>query len=275
MSELVGLRGQRALVTGASSGLGRALARELAARGADLVVAARRGEVLTALARELEVAHRVSVETVACDLAEAGGAEALFDRATERRALSLLVSAAGRGIYGPFAERALADHTAMLELNVLTPTKLVHRFLAHRRELSGRGRLLIVSSVASFQPIPGFAAYAASKSYLSSFAASVAVEARSYDVDVACVYPGRMQTAFSETAGQHLRPLVARAQLTPEHVAREAVEALLARKESVVVGRLFSAGALLGNVVPRGVSARLAGWLMSPPARKTSGDPVG
>jgi short-subunit dehydrogenase len=259
------LKGQTALVTGASSGLGRALARELASRGADLVVAARREDVLVALARELEQAHGVSVEALGCDLARPDGAEALFERASANRPLSMLVSAAGCGHYGPFAERPLADHSAMLELNVQTPTKLVHRFLKHRRVLAGRGRVLIVSSVAAFQPIPGFAAYAASKSYLGSFAASVALEARANGVDVTCVYPGRMQTGFSEIAGQRLRPIVRRAQLTPEHVAREAVDAMLAGKSSIVVGRLFAAGAMLNAIVPRVASARLAGWLMSPP----------
>lgn len=186
------------LVTGASSGLGRALAVHLAARGHPLVLVARREAELVALARELPVPSRV----VALDLA-APGATARLDAATADLDVDVVVLNAGFGTSGRFLDADPAVERELVAVNVAAVLDGCHAF-APRLARRGRGALVLVSSVLAFQGVPGAATYAATKAFVQSLAEGLRPELASAGVDVLAVAPGPTHTGFAARAGMRL-----------------------------------------------------------------------
>lgn len=183
---------QRAVVTGASSGIGEAYARALAARGTALVLVARREDRLRALAAELPV----PVDVVVADLsADTTAVEAVLADGT----VDLLVNNAGFGTTGRFVEVALDREDEEIRLNVLALTRLAKAALLPM-VAAGRGAVVNVGSVASFSAAPGNAVYAATKAYVLSFTEALAEELRGTGVRVQCLCPGLTRTEFQETA---------------------------------------------------------------------------
>lgn len=248
----------RVLVTGASRGLGTTFARALAARGHPLVVSARSGPALAALAEALRRAHDVEVTVVAGDLSTPGGVEAIAEAAI---ALGVggLVNNAGAGLFGPFADHTPEALAALVHLDVVAPTLLCHRLLPSLR--AHRGFVINLGSTAALQAIPGLAAYAASKAYILSLSEALALEVAADGVRVLAVCPGPTATAFFATAGfgEGLPPT---SLSDPEEVVATALAALAAGRSAVVVGwrNRFLAGA--GRLVPRAVAARMAGRMV-------------
>lgn len=194
-------RVETALITGASSGIGDALARIHAARGGDLVVVARRAERLVALKAELEAAHGIAVHPLPLDLAAPGAAdEALRFVARLGLSVEILVNNAGFGGGGGFAVRADGVDEAMVRLNVEAPVALCRRFLPGMIA-RGHGRLLNVGSIVGFAPGPGMAVYAASKAFLLSFSEALAEEVAGTGVTVTVLCPGLTATEFHAAAG--------------------------------------------------------------------------
>ena len=170
------LKGQTALVTGASSGIGVAFARQLAASGANLVITARRKENLESLAKELGEKHGVKVDVVALDLSEPGSPEKLWD-ATEgaRIEIDVLVNNAGGGIQQYFVDMSWDRIAKQMQLNVVSLTELTHRF-ARVMKTRGRGTILNVSSIGAYTPTPTMATYSAGKAYVRDFTEALAFE---------------------------------------------------------------------------------------------------
>lgn len=212
-----------ALVTGASSGIGAAIARELAARGCSLTLVARRGDRLAALAEEL--APRVGVEVVVADLADDGELSRLAQRLAEAP-VQLLVNNAGVATAGAFHRLPERGEVAEIGVNVVAPVRLTRAALP-AMVAAGRGGVLNVSSLAGDQPLRGSATYAATKAYLTSFSASLAGELRGSGVHVTVVKPGFTRTEMvgdgapprSSLAGRYLY-------LHADRVARAAVDAV-------------------------------------------------
>jgi NADP-dependent 3-hydroxy acid dehydrogenase YdfG len=173
-------RGQRALVTGASGGIGLELARVLAREGCHLVISARTPSALETVARDLSSAYNVAVHTVAADLASADGARALMaEVASAGLDIDLLVNNAGFGLFGAFAATSLEDEQRMIDLNIsalVTLTKLCLPGMLARR----RGRVLNVASTAAFLPGPNMAVYYATKAFVLSFSEAIADELRAH-----------------------------------------------------------------------------------------------
>src|SRR5690606_15173381 len=160
-------RGRWALVTGASAGIGEAFARALAARGMHLVLSARREERLRALAEELRAAHGVRAETIAADLGAPGAASDLWAAASAGREIHLLVNNAGFGAQGRFDLVPRERQAEMVRLNCVALLELAHHALGPMRE-RGEGGMINVASIASFQPVPEMATYAATKAFVLS-----------------------------------------------------------------------------------------------------------
>jgi short-subunit dehydrogenase len=191
-----------ALVTGASSGIGAAFARELATRGHALVLTARRQDRLEVLASELRRAHGVAVECIACDLADPGAPDFLFAE-IERRGLAIdvLVNNAGYGVTGSLVSRDWSTHEAFLRVMVEAPTKLCWHFVPGMRE-RGFGRVINVASFAGLMPAPaGHTLYAASKSYLIRFSEALALENRHHGINVCALCPGFTLSEFHDVTG--------------------------------------------------------------------------
>src|SRR5215470_1157241 len=156
------LRGSRALVTGASSGIGAAIARELAARGANLVITARRKDALEQLATELR-GTGVEVQIVSGDLGWPGAAARLWTEATVDGTIEIVVNNAGFGAFRPFIEIEAAREAEMIQLNIAALVELSRSFVETRRGATTRGYLLNIASIAAYQAVPNMAVYTASK----------------------------------------------------------------------------------------------------------------
>lgn len=252
-------RGRRALVTGASSGIGADLARHLAQRGADLVLTARRTDRLEALASECRL-FGASVEVATADLADHAAREALAERFPS---IDVLANNAGFGAFGPFAETDWTRLEAMLSVNIMALTHLTRLFAAPMAA-RGWGRILMVASTAAFQPVPLFAAYAATKSYVLSLGESLNVELARKGVKTTVLCPGVTETEFFDAAGQTRSAYVKRSAMSSAEVARIGVDALARGRSSVVAGSANAAMALGTRLAPRQLAARLAYRMMKP-----------
>lgn len=222
--------GPWAVVTGASDGIGRAFAEQLAAAGLSVVLVARRAERLEALAAELAQRHRIETAVVAADLVTAEGRAAVV-AATDQLDVGLLVAAAGFGSGGPFVAADLEDELAMIDVNCGAVLAHTHHF-ARRLAERGRGGLVLMSSLVAFQGVPRAANYAATKAYVQTLAEALRVELRPLGVDVLACAPGPVDSGFAARAGMDLGATV-----TPEVVARGAL-ASLGRRTTVAPGRL-------------------------------------
>jgi len=191
---------QTALITGASAGIGLALAELFAENGFDLVLVARRKAELEELAQRCRREHRVRAEAIAVDLLASDAPSDLVER-LERDGVSIdvLVNNAGLMEMGRFAQIDLASHERLLQLNVLVLTSLTHRLL-QPMVARGRGRILNVASTSAFQPVPSLAAYAASKAFVLSFSESLSEELRGTGVTVTACCPGFTRTDMLDRA---------------------------------------------------------------------------
>lgn len=251
-----------ALVTGASSGIGRALAEVAAARGHDLVLVARSGGALEDLAAGLAERHGARAHVVPADLA-LREAPRRVAAAVGRLGLEVdvLVNNAGFGLHGPFSGTDLDVERDMIDLNVGALTSLTKLFVRPMIE-RGQGRILNVASTAAFQPGPGMAVYYATKAYVLSFSVALAVELEGTGVTVTCLAPGPTRTRFAERAGAARTPLFSSpAVMDPATVARRGWRALERGERIAVVGFLNRLGAFLTRFAPRTFAARAAGWL--------------
>src|SRR5205809_2978194 len=195
------LEGCNALITGASAGIGREFARQLAGRARSMILVARRDERLVELADQLQREHpKLLVHIRKVDLADLGQLHAFLKRLDrEQLEVDLLINNAGLGDSGPFAESDPDRNKEMTVVNVATLT-LVTRHLLPRMIAQHRGAILNVSSSAGFLPIPGSAVYAATKAYVTSFSEALRAELRGTGVSVCALCPGPVRTEFQEVA---------------------------------------------------------------------------
>jgi len=192
-----------AVITGASSGIGADLARELAARGHGVTLVARREDKLRELAAEL--GEQVRVEVIACDVADPDARAALLDE-VEKRGLTvdILVNNAGIGTMGPVKDASVDDEIAQVRVNVEAVIDLTTRAV-QLMVPRGRGAILNVGSTAGFQPFPGQAGYAATKAFVRSYTDGVRAELAGTGVTIATLNPGPVRTGFLQAAGMDER----------------------------------------------------------------------
>lgn len=210
--------GPTALVTGASSGIGAAMARHLAAAGMDLILVARNAGRLEAMAAELSQAHGITARAAPVDVGQGAALMRMLEGVTEE--VGLVVAAAGYGTTGPLAASDLATEADMVAVNC-TGTLAVARWAAARMRDRGRGGIVLFSSIVGFQGVGGSANYAATKAYVQVLAEGLAQEMRPAGVDVLAVAPGPVATPFADRSGLDTSKGAA-----PEAVSREALAAL-------------------------------------------------
>lgn len=257
----------RALVTGASSGIGEAFARSLERRGRGLVLVARRADRLERLSAELGGAARALA--LPTDLAQAGAAARLFGE-LERRgiAVDLLVNNAGIGTTGPFALEPPETTAAILALNVRAAAELTRAFLPGMLQ-RGRGAVINVCSMASFQPVPFLATYAASKAFLLSFSEALAEELRGTGVSVQALCPGLVPTEFQARAGTDKVAFADAPKMTAEFVAEASLRALVDGRSLVIPGWRDRLALQLLRLAPRQVVRRAGAALFRPRAQES------
>lgn len=253
----------RALVTGASAGIGDALCRRLAADGTDLVVTARRVDRLEALATEVRQRNGVDVEVLRADLEDPDDLATVEARLrADDRPVDLLVNNAGYGGGGPFASADLAVQEGQIKLNVLALVRLTHAALPAMIRRGG-GAVLNVSSVAGFQPLPNSAVYAATKAFVTAFSEAIAEEVRGTGVTVTCVCPGFTRTEFQARAGAASMSdrIPGFAWMTADAVAADALAATAAGRPLSVPGGGYKALTAVSRTAPMRLRRRVTAAL--------------
>jgi short-subunit dehydrogenase len=249
-----------ALITGASAGIGLALARELAAAGANLVLTARRLDRLEELARDLSARHGIKVEIFGADLVRPEAPREIFDFTTSRKIeIELLVNNAGFGAFGNHHEIPESRMSEMVQVNCTAVALLARLFVPAMVERR-HGDVLIVSSVAAFQAVPFNSAYAATKAFDLIFAEGIAEEVREFGVNVCALCPGSTNTEFQGVAGQPDRMF--RVAETAEKVARVGLEGLAKGKTVVISGTSNALMVEAERLAPRRFVAKMAARMM-------------
>jgi short-subunit dehydrogenase len=239
------------LITGASSGIGRALAQEFAADGHHLVLVARTAGTLDALAEELARERGVRASALAADLTEAGAAPRLVaELASAELTVDVLVNNAGFGMQGAFAALPVDRQLQMIQLNTVVLTELT-RLLLPGMLARRRGGVLNVASTAAFQPGPFMAVYYATKAYVLSFSEALGDEVAGSGVRVTCLAPGPTDTAFAATAGLIGSRLFSGGAMRADDVARVAYAGWQRGESLVIAGRGNRLRALVARFAPR------------------------
>jgi hypothetical protein len=255
-----------ALVTGASSGIGANLARELARDGHDLVLSARRVEPMRALAEELK-SIGCNCTIISADLSQGGAAAALV-RELEARGLAVdvLINAAGLGGSGRFDQSDPPRISEMLQVDVMALTELT-RLLLPAMVARGRGKVMLIASTAGFQPGPNMAVYCAAKAYVLDLGEAIAYELAGSGVTVTTLCPGATDTEFARTADVGSSALF-KGGLFPlmdaADVARIGYLGLKAGRGVVITGLFNKIMATSARMSPTFVSMRIANWMLSP-----------
>jgi len=249
-----------ALVTGASSGIGAAVAAQLSEQGVDLVLVARRGDLLEQLATTL-VGHGSRIEVLVADLAEESGRAKVVARLEDReRPIDLLVNSAGLGLSSPFPDGDPERYRQMIAVNVTAVVELTRAATAAMRD-RGRGWVLNVSSLGGHAPGPGVAVYSATKAFVTSFSESIHEELRRSGVVVTALCPGATRTEFGEISGTSGDDLPAVLWQAAEEVAAEGLAAVAAGRAVRVTGVPNRVAAALTAVMPRVARRRVAGMV--------------
>lgn len=257
------LRGKTALVTGASSGLGVDFARQLAARGCNLILVARREHQLRTVQEEISQRYGVDVLIIPMDLAATDAPQILYDQIQAAgKQVDVLINNAGYGLYGRFTEIEWEREKNMLELDIIT---LMHLTKLCVKDMVTRnfGFILLVSSIGAYQPSPLYASYSAAKSFVLNFGEALSYELRQTSVRCTVISPGITATEFLKVSGQQASLYQRLAMMKSEDVTRIGIESMLKGKPSVVPGRLNALSVWSNRLMPRRLSAAVAYRLMS------------
>ncbi|MFC1853162.1 SDR family NAD(P)-dependent oxidoreductase [candidate division CSSED10-310 bacterium] len=252
------LKGRYALVTGASSGLGVDFARELASRGCNLILVARREDRLQSLQQELTAQYdEIEVTVTPLDLTASEAPQRLYDQILKAgKSVDILVNNAGFGVFGTHNDIPWEKEKNMLLLDIVVVAHLTKLFLKDMLDRNF-GYILQVSSIGAYQPSPTYASYSATKSFVLSFGEALNYELRNTNVSCTVVSPGVTQTEFLEVAGQEPTLYQRTLMMKSPDVVRIGIKSMLKRKSSVIPGRLNALLAWSNRFVPRRLSAAL------------------
>jgi short-subunit dehydrogenase len=248
-------RGKWALITGASAGIGRGFAFELAAGGTNLILVARRRDRLNDLAAELRAKYKIETEVCVADLSQPSGPQEVIDFTSQKGLdVELLINNAGFGVYGEFAKADLVRQLEMIQVNISAVVHLTHLYLPQM--ISRRhGDILILGSTGSFQGVPYLNTYVATKAFDLHFAEALAEEVKPYGIRVCALCPGSTTSEFHEVAGQPKNIL--RKRESAEKVVRVGLKALASGKTYVISGWKNYLGAQVQRLLPRRLVTRV------------------
>lgn len=258
------MKKETAVITGASSGIGRELSKLFARDGYSLVLVARNREKLQQLAAELEERYKAEVEIVAADLADAAAPGNICAGLKEKGLRAdVLVNNAGFNVYGLFDESAFAAQRELLEVNLIALTRLTHLLLPGMKQ-RGHGKILNVASTGSFSPGPWCAVYCAGKAYVLSFSEALAQELKGSGVTVTALCPGATATDFARRARMEETLLFRNLVMKAGAAAEAGYRALQAGRTVAIPGLMNNLLVFALRFLPREITARIAGYLMGP-----------
>jgi short-subunit dehydrogenase len=242
-----------ALITGASKGIGKAIAFELAKHNYNILLTARSGGLLQNVSDEIKRTFPVQVNFIEIDLSEPGAAQKLYGWCVENNyAVSVLVNNAGYGLAGSFETHSLKENTNLLQLNIIAPTQLCYLFIKLLKQ-QPQSYLMNIASTSAYQAVPLLSIYAASKAYLLNFSRALRHELAGTSISVTTISPGPTDTDFVNRAGVTGRALkmAERLNMQPRKVATIAVHAMLNKKNEVVIGFTNRLGVFLSWLLPK------------------------
>lgn len=255
------LQGKRALVTGGSSGIGAAIARDLARQGVTVVLSARRKPELDAVALECNGAA-----VICADLGRPGEAARLWQEATAGGPIDILINNAGFGYFRPFGSIEREREAEMLQLNIGSLVELTRLFVEHRRGKAQRAYVVNIASIGAYQSVPNMALYASSKAFVRNFTEALHDEWKGTPLSATCISPGGTKTNFHAMAGAGDYSWVAnKSMMTAEDVATISVRAMIAGKRNVIPGIVNKLSCWGVRFVPR--------WFASWMSRRVLGRP--
>lgn len=244
-----------ALITGASSGIGETMARQLAKQNCSLILVARRLDRLQSLKEELEAEHEIKVAVIAQDLSVPGSAQTLFDKCQEQQLqVDVLINNAGFAQHGFFLKVPLAIHQEMIQLMVTSLTELSYLFGEQMKQRQS-GYILLVSSILGFMPGPQFASYAAIKAYVLNLSDSLNKEFKQDGLHITALCPGGTATEFMDVSGQEITGLRSLAIMSSERVVKSGLKALVRGQGHVVPGLMYKLSVLGLRLIPRRLQA--------------------
>ena len=242
-----------ALITGASRGIGRAIAIELARRKFDLLLVARSETALQSVCQEIGIQYNIKTDYLTLDLSKNDAPQRVLDWCNQKKyVVNMLVNNAGYGLSGNFESQTMADNLNVIQLNVLAATQLCYLFLPQLKQ-QPKAYIMNIISTAAYQAVPKLGVYAATKAFALRLSRALSYELRGTSVSVTAVSPGATDTAFIDRAqiGEKGRKAAEKVNMSPEAVAKAAVSATLAGKTEVVVGLINKLGVLVAWLFPK------------------------
>jgi short-subunit dehydrogenase len=256
---------QYALITGASKGIGKSMAIDLARSGYQLLLIARSETELQRLCDQLETDYKVGVSILAIDMSLADSANTVADWCKkETTQLSILINNAGFGLWGDFAKLELAEQMNMLRLNIDAVLNLTHHLLPLLKNQQ-QSYILNIASTAAYQAVPTLALYAASKAFILSYSRALRYELKNTNISVSCSCPGPTDTGFASRAGlDALAELAEKFNMAPEQVAQISLKGMFRKKAEIVPGFLNKLSVLGVSLLPKALIERITAGLYKP-----------
>ena len=248
----------RALVTGASSGIGLEIAKVLASQNYDLIICARRKKELDDLSIKITNRYKVNCRVIVADLTTEEGVDLLVNNSED---VDILVNNAGFGILGDHFEMQLGRQLEMIELNIHALTRLSHEF-GNLMVKKGKGRIMNVASIASYISGPSFAVYCATKAYVLSYSRALHKELKNKGVTVTALCPGYVTTGFQEVAGMELSKMEKLTSVPAKRVAEIAVKSMHKGKREVMPGIVNKPLPLVTKITPMWLHLIIVKWVL-------------
>jgi short-subunit dehydrogenase len=253
-----------ALITGASKGIGKEMALELASRGHNILLVARSADLLNQLAAEIESKHKVKCISYACDLSAENAADLVYQFCKDNQIeVNILINNAGYGLWGKFDSLSLESQLNMLHLNMQSPVKLIYKFLPMLKAQK-RAYILNVGSTASYQAVPTLSLYSASKAFMVLFSRGLRMELKDSNVSVTVVSPGATETNFMERAGMNSPKIIKNAEkfnMKPNVVAKFAIEGMFKGKNEIIPGFTNAFSVKMTYFLPKSLIENIAASL--------------
>lgn len=251
-----------ALITGASKGIGKSMALQLASAGYNLLLIARSGTELEELSIQIQNKYQVRVSYLAIDLSENNASKEVAGWCKNQTSqLSILINNAGFGLWGNFEDLVLADQLNMLQLNINAVVELSHLLLLVLKQQK-QAYILNIASTAAYQALPTLAVYAATKTFILSYSRALRFELKDSPVSVSCLCPGPTDTGFASRAGMDaLTDLANKFNTPPEEVARVGLKGMFNKKAEIIPGFLNKLSAFGANHLPKSLIERISASL--------------
>ncbi len=255
---------QYALITGASKGIGKAFAEELAKKGFNLLLIARSKDLLEEVGKDLENRFHIKVEIFPMDLSNPKAPLEIFSFCQSRNLpVSILINNAGYGIFGEFETTRLDQQLDMLNLNILTLVSLSHLFIPVLKKQE-KSYIMNIGSTAAYQTVPHLNTYSASKAFVLSFSRGLSYELKGSGISVTCLCPGSTKTDFMNRAGMKNPKIISTAEklgMTSEEVAKDGLKAMFEGNPEYIPGFVNWLGAFGNRFMPKSLVEKIAAGL--------------